>query len=136
MIAAEKVDSEFDEDKIAIPMTPVEVNLPELPPAFSYILELFYFAGQAKSTGMGLVPLDWNDLRAWRKENKLKLTLWERETIKKMSDAYCAESSRAIDPARPAPYMPEVDEDVEVDKIAVAMNIRDGLAAFRGSQRK
>jgi hypothetical protein len=50
--------------------------------------------------------------------------------LKKMSEAYCAEASRATDPKRPAPYAPQ-KEDEEVDKIALAMKMRDALNAFR-----
>ena len=109
---------------------PTEVNLPELFPAFSYLLELFYLSGQATQTGMGLVPLSWREFQAFREENRLDLTLWERETIMRMSAAYCAEYSKSSDPSRPAPYRVIVDES-EVDKVAKAMRIRSALSLFR-----
>lgn len=94
-----------------------EAIMPEIDPACSSLLELFFHSGQATSTGMGLIPLDWEKLRAWRLENKLELSIWEKETIIKMSEAYCAEYSRATDPQRPAPYSPEKEED-EIDEEA------------------
>ncbi len=128
-----EVDSDLPEDKIkVIPKAPLEAHLPEIDPAFSYLRELFYSAGQAKSTGMGLVALDWTELRNWRKELKIKLCVWERELIHKMSTEYCREYSLATDPHREAPYAPIIEEEQEfVAKIKMAEGFRDFLAAFR-----
>lgn len=55
--------------------------------------------------------------------------------LRKMSVEYCAELSRASDPKRPAPYIPEKEEEDEVEvKIIIAQNIMAGLAAFRQNQ--
>lgn len=81
-------------------------------------------------TGMGLVPLTWAELQAFREETELDLMIWERELIKKMSEAYCGEYARASDPNRPCPYQPEVKEE-EVDQIALAMRFMETLAAFK-----
>lgn len=79
---------------------------------------------------MGLVPLSWQEIRAFRQENNLNITLFERELLKKMSEAYCAESARATDPKRPAPYAPEVEED-EVDHIGTAIRMREQMQLLR-----
>jgi hypothetical protein len=127
----ERIDSDLPEDNISsTTIAPLEVNLPEIPSAYAHLKELFFLSGQGTSTGMGLAPLSWQELQAFRTENKLELTLWERQTLKKMSEAYCAEASRATDPKRPAPYAPQ-KEDEEVDKIALAIKMRDALNAFR-----
>lgn len=75
---------------------------------------------------MGLVPLDWVDLRAFRKENKLNLTLWEREMLRKMSEAYCSEYHAASDPKRPAPYKPDLEEE-EIDHVGRALGFMEQL---------
>jgi hypothetical protein len=127
----EKVDSDLPEDNTSsTTIAPLEVNLPEIHPAYESLKGLFSLSGQGTSTGYGLASLGWAELRAFRLENGLNLTLFERQMLKKMSEAYCAEASRATDPKRPAPYAPQ-KEDEEVDKIALAMKMRDALNAFR-----
>lgn len=120
---------ERDEDGSAI-VGPAEVHLPEIPSAWTNLLGFFYLSGQATQTGMGLAPLSWQELKAFREENELDITLWERELLKKMSEAYCAEYSRASDPKRPAPYKPEVEED-EVDHIGKAMHFMEQMKLLR-----
>lgn len=80
---------------------------------------------------MGLIPLTWQEIQAFIEVNELDLTLWERELLKKMSEAYCAEYSRASDPQRPAPYVAEKEED-EIDHIALALRFREQMQLLRG----
>jgi hypothetical protein len=87
----------------------------------------FFSAGQATSTGMGLVALSWQEIRAWRLENRYHLTLWEIETLKQMSDAYASEYSRASDPLRKAPYQVEDEEIIAQKNIAQALSWRDAI---------
>jgi len=110
--------------------SPAGVHLPEIPGPWTCLLGFFSLSGQASQTGMGLVPLTWTELRAFREENELDITLWERELLKKMSEAYCAEYSRAGDPKRPAPYTPEVEEN-EVDKIGKAIGFMEQMRLLR-----
>lgn len=100
------------------------MKMPPIEEAFQYCLALFFDSGQCLATGQGLIPLTWQEIDSWIKVTKLDLTLWEIETIKKMSEAYCAEYSRATDPQRPAPYSP-VKED---DKIDVEAEMRKALS--------
>lgn len=96
--------------------------MPDIPQEFGYLLALFFDSGQAMSTGMGLTPLNWQEIESWINVNNLELSLWEIETIKKMSEAYCAEYSRASDPMRQAPYQIEQKiEEVEDDEEKLAM---------------
>lgn len=100
---------------------PAEVIFPEIDSGYDYLRGLWFDIRQAKSTGQGLIPLDWTDIRNWRLENHLNLTIWEKETIIKMSEAYCAEYSRATDPQRQPPYQiikedDEIDEEAEIRK--------------------
>lgn len=102
------------------------------------MLGLFFDSGQAISTGMGLVPISWVEMDAWIRVNSLELTLWEIETIKKMSEAYCRENALAVDPQRPAPYK-VVTEDLSEDEqyqraIANAIRMRDALR--RGGKKR
>lgn len=111
-----------------------EVNLPEIDPAYDYMKRLFFLSGQAISTGMGLCPLSWQELRAFRLENKLDITAWEIELIKKMSDAYCAEYSRASEPTRQAPYQPAILDEEENRKMVLdkALSIFSRLKTIKG----
>lgn len=92
--------------------------MPEIIPAFDYLKGLFFDMGQASPSGMGMIPIDWDKLRSWRLENHLTLTIWEKETLIKMSEAYCSEYSRASDPNRQQPYqrnIEELDEETQVE---------------------
>jgi hypothetical protein len=91
----------------------------------------------ATSTGMGLTALSWQELRAFRQENKLNLTLWERATLKKMSEAYAYEYCKASDPSRQPPYKQERTVfNEEEHNIKKAMKMMDVLSAMknRGKQ--
>lgn len=112
---------------------PVEIHLPELPSAaFGNLLEFFYLSGQCIQTGSGLVPLTWTEIKNFREENDLDMMVWEREILKKMSEAYCGEYARASDPKRPNPYSP-VKEEQEEDEanLAKALQFRQILKGFR-----
>lgn len=104
--------------------------MPDIPGPWTYLLGFFNLSGQAVQSGMGLTPLTWVELKAFREENELDITLWERELLKKMSEAYCAEAHRATDPKRPAPYVPE-EEPEEVDNIAKAMRFMEQTRLLR-----
>lgn len=96
--------------------------MPEIIPAFDYLKGLFFDMGQASASGMGMIPIDWDKLRSWRLENHLYLTIWEKETLIKMSEAYCAEYSRATDPLRPQPYQPHIEEELdEANQVEIGM---------------
>lgn len=127
------MDSNLPEDNQNVE-APTVVEMPEIDPAFGYLLELFFLSGQCMSTGMGLVPLSWQEIDAFIRVNQLDLTLWEIETIKAMSDAYCAEHAKATEPNRSAPYKPEVDDEEEVyveKEVDKAIAFRETLRAMR-----
>ncbi len=130
----QKIDSDVAEDLQPLPTAPLEVNLPEIPGPFIYLKELFFLSGQALQSGMGLIPLTWQELDAFIRVNELDLMIWEKRILRKMSEAYCTESSRATDPMRPAPYTPEKDDEEEtvVDKISKAEAFQRQLMALRG----
>lgn len=120
---------ERNEDGSAV-INQVDIQLPPIPEELGYLLGFFIASGQATSSGMGLVPLSWQELKAFREENELDITLFERELLKKMSEAYCAEYHAASDPRRPAPYTPEVEED-EIDHIGRALGFMEQLKLLR-----
>lgn len=114
-------------------IVPLDVELPEIPEAFSHLRELFFVMGQVTQTGMGIVRVTWEELEAFLRVNEVRLTPWERRILWKMSDAYCTEYSHATDPKRPAPYSTKKEADEE-DAIAIGMGISAAMAAFRGKK--
>jgi len=110
---------------------PAEIQLPPVPQAFEYLLALFFNSGQCTQNGMGISPLSWLEIKAFIEVNELDLMLWEKELIKKMWEAYCAESHKATDPKRPAPYVAEKEED-EIDQIALGLKFREQMQLLRG----
>jgi hypothetical protein len=132
----ENVDSNLPDDNKtkATTMAPLEVIMPEIPPAYSYLRELFYSSGQVRETGQGIAALTYAEIGEWRKELELDLFVWEREVIYHMSRNYINEYYAASDPARPAPYMEEIEPEQE-DKIAKALAIREQLRAFGRKQQ-
>ncbi len=119
---------------------PADVLMPEIHQEFGYLLGLFFDSGQGLATGMGLIPLTWTEINSWINVNKLELTLWEIETIKKMSEAYCAEYSRATEPNRPQPYTAPVQADEEIDEeVFIEAKMREALSwrkTIRGAGKK
>jgi hypothetical protein len=118
-----------DEDGNLIEIA-TEIQLPEIPGPWSHLLAIFSLSGQALQSGMGLTPLSWLEIKAFIDVNELDITLWERELLKRMSEAYCAEYHKASDPKRPAPYTPEVEEN-EVDQIALGLQFIEQLKLLR-----
>lgn len=75
--------------------------------------------GQVTKTGQGIVPITWQELRAYRLENDLDLSIWDRGVLHSMSEAYVNEYYAATDPQRPAPWAPiveEIDPEAELRK--------------------
>lgn len=48
--------------------------------------------GPCQNTGMGLVPIGWQELYAWQKQQGLVLNPWELGIIRKGSSAYAEQA--------------------------------------------
>lgn len=125
---------DYDEQEAAQAL--LEVHLPKIYPAYDYLRGLFFDSGQATSTGMGLVALSWQELSAFRKENDLNLTVWERQTLKKMSEAYCSEYAKASDANHPAPYAIEKDEETGVNEEQELAKAMSWMSVLRSSAKR
>lgn len=77
--------------------------LPELAEA-EYLVGYWHDAGTVGPSGMGVTPLTWQEIRAWRLENQLQLDPFELQAIRTMSQEYAAEYGQASEKDRPAPY--------------------------------
>jgi len=107
------------------------LQFPEIEGA-GYLVALFREAGLAMSNGMGAVPLTWQELDAWLRTTELSLTVWEKLTIREMSEAYASELISSTDKHAAAPYVAPV-ETSEIDRAAVSSKL---LSVLRGFKRK
>jgi hypothetical protein len=115
----------------AEPTEPQEIPYPEIPAGAEYLVALFHSAGVATQTGMGLIPLSWQEIEAFVKCTQASVTPWELRVIRKMSEAYCAEYARASDRLRKAPYQAVIEIPTEEVREAVAAKVMSVLATFK-----
>lgn len=81
-----------------------------------YLVGLFYDSGIWTQTGMGNVPLSWQEINAWNSVNEYDLPLWTIKLIKQMSDVYCQEFSKSSEWCQ-APYSKEVETELEPEEV-------------------
>jgi hypothetical protein len=101
-------------------------------PGAEYLVSFFYSAGSAMQTGMGLVPLTWQEIDAWARRcgYNHSLSPFEAETIRKMSEAYAVQYAKASQRICPQPFSPRVDLD-ELDREAVSRKVANVLGMFK-----
>lgn len=112
----------------------VFLQFPDLEGA-AYLVTLVHEAGTMQSNGMGAVPLSWQEIDAWLNVTELRLTIWEKLTIREMSEAYVAEFVKASDKHAVAPYQGAVDAS-RIDRKAVADKLRNVLRGFKKGKPK
>ena len=61
----------------------------------------------------GATPITWQELYSWNEIADKRLTPWEANMLKEMSNAYVHEIHAATDARRPSPYI----EDIKRDKV-------------------
>lgn len=103
------------------------LELPDLEDA-DYIVEWWHEAGTISQGGMGISPLTWQEIRAWRLENELHLENFELQMIRAMSSEYCGEYNAGSEKGREAPY--SVSEE-KVDRVAISNKIGNVLSGFK-----
>jgi hypothetical protein len=81
------------------------------------------------SGGMGPVPISWVEIDAWLRVTERELSMWERTTIKRLSEEYVSELVQATKADRPAPYIHEEDLD-NIDRERVQTKILSVLSKF------
>jgi len=127
------IDSDDEEDNLNEASEDLsEIPFPEIPPGAEYLIGLFYGAGSAMPTGMGLVPLSWQEIEAWARCSGLEdsITPWELQVVRRLSEAYTSEYSKASDPKRRPPYSKQVSVD-EIDRDAIEKQTRNVLSMFK-----
>lgn len=109
------------------------LNMPELSGA-DYIITLLFEAGLMSSSGMGPLPLSWQEIESWLTTTERQLCLWERVIVKELSEVYVNEYIQASDKNRPAPYL-HVDV-TQIDRAAVVDKLKNALSAFKKKPSK
>lgn len=94
-----------------------------------YIIHWWHEAGTVSQGGMGISPLSWQEIRAWRLENELSLSLWEVNAIRMLSSEYCSEYHAASAKDREPPYQEIIEE--EFDRSAMSNKIFNVLSSFK-----
>lgn len=126
MIKTNSRDAAGDDSDVIL-NAPSEIQLP--PTGVEYLVGHFFMSGQCLQTGQGIAPLSYQEIKAYNELTDAEMLTWEVKILKKMSDAYCSEYSRASDPNRPAPYRKEVNPE-EVDQVARARRIKQGMSGI------
>lgn len=105
------------------------LNMPDIENEHSagYLIGLLNEAGLMSSSGMGPVPLSWLEIDAWLRCTELDISVWERLTIKRMSEEYVAERCET-DPNRPAPFIYMTLEEKEL--VEVRTDVNDKIMAM------
>lgn len=104
------------------------LQLPEIDGA-EYLIDLLREAGMFLSTGMGAVCLTWQEIHDWLEVTERKLTVWEKLTIKTLSEAYTNEFNQASAKDRPAPFI-FIDEEART-RTTVANKLLSVLRSFK-----
>jgi hypothetical protein len=94
--------------------------MPEMgcPYLFQYLLD----AGVFLNTGMGRVPLTWQELESFQKQQGIELSPFELDVIRMASSAFVHQSEAATNPNCPPPL-----RMVEHDPIKLANQIKSIL---------
>jgi hypothetical protein len=99
-----------------------------------YLVGLFYDSGIWTQTGMGNVPLSWQEIQAWNNVNEYELPLWTIKLIKQMSDTYCQEFSKSSELCQ-APYTKEQEVVLESEEV-VGNRVANQLRSMSNKKRE
>lgn len=97
-----------------------QVLWPEL--SCPYLFNFLIQAGAASQSGMGQVPLSWQDLECWQKQHGITLNPWELSIIRRASTVYVEQSQAAVKADCPPP-----GKVVEQDQQKLAQRIKSIL---------
>lgn len=96
------------------------------------MVTLLQEAGTMQSNGMGAVPLTWQEIESWLNTTERDLSIWEKLTIREMSEVYVSEFITASAKDAAAPYVPPVEPE-GIDRKAVSDKILGVLRGFKRS---
>jgi hypothetical protein len=113
---------ELDEDSSFLKMPPLD--------GAEYIVFMLQEAGTMSTTGMGVVPLSWQEIDAWLRVTDFRPALWERLMVRELSEVYVNEFMQASDRNRPQPYVHQ-EEPEEINRDAVENKLINALRGFK-----
>lgn len=108
------------------------LELPELGEG-AYLMQMLHEAGLMSSSGMGVVPLSWQEIEAWLRVTESQPELWERMLVRELSEAYVSELNQATERNRPDPYTPPTVE-IEVARERVVSGLMSFVQQFNASR--
>lgn len=103
------------------------LEMPELEEA-AYLIAYWHDAGTCSVSGMGISPLTWLEIRAWRLENEMYIDGFEIKAIRLLSSEYVSEYHAATDKSRPAPFSPEEEN---LDRVLISSKVSNLLSGFK-----
>jgi len=105
---------------------------PDLPPAgpAAYLLSHLWEAGPVAHTGMGPLPLSWQDLQSWQQMAGAVLLPWEARTLRRLSSEYLRAMRDGEAHDAPPPWAPDVTTAERREQVAKAVS-----AIFGGRAR-
>lgn len=99
-----------------VPMPPLEGG--------HYLLNILMEIGPTKIVGMGSAfGIDEIDIAAWQANSGLRLSAWEAQTVRRLSQEYAAQIASGKEASAPPPYVAPASalSDEQRAKIAAAM---------------
>ncbi len=112
----------------------MELELPELE-GECYLLDVLFDVGPCLPSGMGPLPLGYEQLRAWQQQMGVEFTPWEARTVQRLSRAYCGELAAAANPDAAAPgSADESPEQTEERRGKVADRLGQSLRMLRDTR--
>lgn len=99
------------------------------PPETAYLWRWFRDLEMARQGGqMGPQPLTYQEMEAWSRLARVRLTPWEADCLRSLDVVYLNDyaKDKAGDNAAP------MTEDGEVDRDAVASGLKNAFASFKG----
>lgn len=96
---------------------------PEMPPnPMPHIITRLVEIGLSEPAGMGIAPISWPTIIAWRGSTGVALDPWEARLLRQLSIAYVAEGQRAESETAPPPWRREVTKrEIETDETRLRM---------------
>lgn len=97
--------------------------------AAGYLIGLLFEAGLMSSNGMGPVPISWSEICAWLEATELDVSVWDKLTVKALSEEYVSSLLQSTGPETPAPYVSQGELLARQRKITEE-NILSSLSMF------
>jgi hypothetical protein len=95
------------------------IRNPLMPPnPLPHIIDELLEIGLSEAAGMGIGPVSWPTIDAWRRQTGAELAPWESRLIRRLSIEYVAEQRRAESENCPPPWRWEVTEAEKKAEVA------------------